>query len=414
MASPHSTPAQPTDSASSLGQETNKLCADWEFNDPKRIQLLQTLESLAPNRQWPREVWAFLWLSDIEILEKQVEDFRNGHRIDLVIPGLDMIVAEGAVAKNTQKASLPGTPGQISRLASSPSQPSPSHQAKHPTTPAQKRKRSDDSSPPSPSLSSTRSKTAKDRCRKRDNNRCIITKADVLVDVANVFPFSMRGLQTPVDGIIGAPWDVLRQFWTDARVSSWYTSITTAAGTETVEKLLSLAPHVHAYHGRAYFALQPRILSEDKKQLTVGFYWLPHMSKLPKKVSLLTTPEIPNSLDMHGDPVRSVKLWNIQSEQKICSGDELLFETADPKRLPLPSWELLDMQWVLQRLLALAGAADAEDDFESDDDDEGCRIFVNDGEGTSNDLFQEWMVNSQAGQKEKMSSETESTPFLST
>lgn len=165
------------------------------------------------------------------------------------------------------------------------------------------------------------------------------------------------------------PWDVLKSFWTETRGNSWHHAISTAAGTEIVQNLLSFAPNVHAYHGKADFALQPQRLSEDKKSLTVGFYWLSQMSKLPKKVSLLTTPELLTNLDMCGNSERCVKLWNVPSERKICSGDEITFKTEDPEKMPLPSWELLEMQWILHRLSALSGALEAEDDVESDYDD---------------------------------------------
>jgi hypothetical protein len=45
----------------------------------------------------------------------------------------------------------------------------------------------------------------------------------------------------------------------------------------------------------------------------------------------------------------------------IESGDIFTFTTDDPVIRPLPSWELLDMQWVLQRLTAMSGGAGTPD-----------------------------------------------------
>jgi hypothetical protein len=42
----------------------------------------------------------------------------------------------------------------------------------------------------------------------------------------------------------------------------------------------------------------------------------------------------------------------------IHSGDTFTLTTDDPESHPLPSLELLDMQWVLQRLVAMCGAAE--------------------------------------------------------
>lgn len=55
----------------------------------------------------------------------------------------------------------------------------------------------------------------------------------------------------------------------------------------------------------------------------------------------------------------------------IQSGDVISFTTHGPEKLPLPSFDLLDMQWALHRVTALSGAADATDE-ELDPDDGLC------------------------------------------
>lgn len=46
----------------------------------------------------------------------------------------------------------------------------------------------------------------------------------------------------------------------------------------------------------------------------------------------------------------------------------VIIETDEPENRPLPSFELLQMQWVLHRALALSGAGEADDkDFDPDD-----------------------------------------------
>jgi hypothetical protein len=44
---------------------------ETEFRDPNRIKLLTTLKETLPNDQSPTG-WAYLWLSDIDKLEKLV------------------------------------------------------------------------------------------------------------------------------------------------------------------------------------------------------------------------------------------------------------------------------------------------------------------------------------------------------
>jgi hypothetical protein len=43
----------------------------------------------------------------------------------------------------------------------------------------------------------------------------------------------------------------------------------------------------------------------------------------------------------------------------MSSGDLVIFQTKDPENLPLPSWDLLQMQWILNRIGAISGAASA-------------------------------------------------------
>jgi hypothetical protein len=41
--------------------------------------------------------------------------------------------------------------------------------------------------------------------------------------------------------------------------------------------------------------------------------------------------------------------------------------TDDPVNRPLPNYSILEMHWFLQRVSAIAGAADIYDDFDEDD-----------------------------------------------
>ena len=49
---------------------------ETEFRDPNRIKLLTTLKETLRNDQSPT-IWAYLWLSDIDKLEKLVDDAQS-------------------------------------------------------------------------------------------------------------------------------------------------------------------------------------------------------------------------------------------------------------------------------------------------------------------------------------------------
>ena len=82
----------------------------------------------------------------------------------------------------------------------------------------------------------------------------MITKAGEPVDVARIYPFSMRNLKesSSCDSI----WAALRIFWSQERVDAWYNAVFSSR-TEVVSNLMCLNPSAYKYHERAYFALEP-------------------------------------------------------------------------------------------------------------------------------------------------------------
>ena len=176
----------------------------------------------------------------------------------------------------------------------------------------------------------------------------------------------MRNLKEPATVQPQSIWAVLRQFWSQDRVDAWYNAIFSSdLRTEVVFNLMCFCPNAHKYYKRAFFALKPMEISNNKKTLKVEFYWLPCYSH-SNEVDILHTPSIPEHLD---GKTRGVGLWNIQTNKRIRSGDVIYFKTSDPENLPLPDFKLLEMQWILHRVSALSGAAEFSNDFNKDNDD---------------------------------------------
>lgn len=102
--------------------------------------------------------------------------------------------------------------------------------------------------------------------------------------MAHIFPFAMRGLQTEEARLqFYSPWKILKFFWSEEKVERWLNAI--QATTETPKNLFCLAPHVHAYQGKAYFSLKHLGTSEDHTSCTVMFVWLPDFDT-PKSLRL--------------------------------------------------------------------------------------------------------------------------------
>src|SRR2546421_1735331 len=103
----------------------------------------------------------------------------------------------------------------------------------------------------------------------------------------------MRKLKASSDPL--SFWAVLHQFWSQDRVDAWYNAVF-SLGTEVVYNLMCLCPNAHKYHEKAFFALEPKEISNDKKRLTVKFFWLPRY-QYSRRVDLLRTPSIPEHSD---------------------------------------------------------------------------------------------------------------------
>ena len=169
-------------------------------------------------------------------------------------------------------------------------------------------------------------------------------------------------------------WKLLFIFWDTDRVLKWKRTIFSDpenpdVGVEGCFNLISLAPSVHDQWSRGLFALKPLKLSHDKKELTVQFFWqVPGNYEAEDEIDLLTTPTSSKDLDILPNGCILHRVGNDGSVSRIQSGQTLTFTTKDPKNLPLPSLELLEMQWVLQRLVGMCGAAGWPSLDSSDDD----------------------------------------------
>jgi len=110
---------------------------------------------------------------------------------------------------------------------------------------------------------------------------------------------------------------------------------------------------------RGAFALKPISESDDKTTLKVQFFWQKKQQEAQTAMSLLTTPFSTQGLSQNADVFPTVaKLFKEDENDVIRSGDYFTLRTDDPETQPLPSFTLLELQWFLQRIQGMAGAAD--------------------------------------------------------
>jgi hypothetical protein len=179
-------------------------------------------------------------------------------------------------------------------------------------------------------------------------------------------------------------WAHLKNFWSREKVATWEAELFPAGicefGVERVYNLITLSRTAHDLWGRGAFALKPISESDDKMTLEVQFFWQKKQTDTQQTMSLLTTPSSTEGLDQNigafGSAARLVQLPRngINDIRSIQSGDLFKLQTDDPETKPLPSFQLLELQWFLQRIQGMAGAADINwspySDFSSDDEEE--------------------------------------------
>jgi len=240
-------------------------------------------------------------------------------------------------------------------------------QANEPSTPRQRRVTSLQPSlsfSSSPTSSPPRSEKKKELASSRDKRCCVLTRIGEITEVAHIYPYSM--------GVVpknGSFWTILSIFWSKDLIMQWQESLFTENRTEICENLITLSPGAHECWTASLFALKPLSIAEDQREMEVQFFWLRKYTRMPA-VPATRRPV----LSQNGENLR-VGLYNWENNRKIRSGDKFTLCTDDPKKKPLPSFHLLQMQWILHRLTALIGKAediDFNEDDESDYDTTCC------------------------------------------
>lgn len=229
-----------------------------------------------------------------------------------------------------------------------------------PSTPPAKRLKTSDSPAVLP-----RNQRVRDLAEQRDKSRCVLT-GDLSIEVAHIYPYhSIKHEEVDIFSQRHIFWNHLKGFWSKGRVAAWEAELFPAGiceiGIERVYNLITLSRTAHDKWARGAFALKPISESDDKMTLKVQFFWQEKQTDA-QTMNLLTTPLSTESLDQNvGAFDRGGAVWLSGDDcKRIKSGDYFKLETDDPETKPLPSFQLLELQWFLQRIQGMAGAADID------------------------------------------------------
>ena len=205
----------------------------------------------------------------------------------------------------------------------------------------------------------------------RDRGKCVVSLLGA-VEACHLYPWS--GFRHTRHKEVGHFWQLLSMFWpVDSREASNLifadSRPRTPRGTETVANIISFCPTMHAYHTRGSFGLRPIQMSEDATKMELEFHWF-HRARRQRRdrMDILDLPKSSRNLfkDDKDDVHPRYDPESITSDM-LTSGTRFTISTHDPSTHPLPHPRLLNIQWHLQRLLAISGAAGWMDEKRDDD-----------------------------------------------
>jgi HNH endonuclease len=230
------------------------------------------------------------------------------------------------------------------------------------------------------------------KSKARNGDICEITGVQRLTDVAHIFPHcNLREAVLPDDNVgrfnttVNANpvyqerrefWERLRMWRTAEEILAWKRAVfgpdfdeKRLQAADTVKNLLVVQPTYHRAWPKGFFALKPLPdefpMIEDGERVwvkRVEFYWLPN-------ADIQKGEHLPLEIMKKGSK------HPIFGHQVTFDGRTLLsgccIDLKSRIREHLPSHAILEMQYLLQVLTALAGGAESEElDIESDDDDD--------------------------------------------
>ncbi|KAL1607695.1 hypothetical protein SLS60_002630 [Paraconiothyrium brasiliense] len=321
-------------------------------------------------------IWAFLQVADLERV-KQIT--QNEFSWDTMTE--DSISTYPSQAKDAlrlwkqrpeERGTEDTTPApkrtHSKAFSNNASSKSPSHRSQMPTSETRTR-----SGKPlgAPEGSVRRDVGIAKRSKERDGNLCVISGMSA-AQACHIYPWCAFGAQS-TDRVANF-WGVLRLFWPKDKVDAWHAKIFhdngTPNGTETVENMITFTATLNNFHTEGAFALRPVRITADKTQLELEFHWLKRQVRDSRATVDLS--ELPMSSRGLTDSGHGQYLCYLDNgvPTRIVSGKKFTMTTDDPVNKPLPDPGLLELQWHLQRILAMSGAAGwKEDDFDDDDDD---------------------------------------------
>ena len=328
---------------------------DERFNiqSPQRKILIRQLHKALFEQQVPCPFWAVLQVCDIEKLEYMVQ------LANLSLKLMDTI-AEIICALPFKWTTTPSPSQQLESAYSTPTSTSTSSFSARPRA----------------------SPVAIYAARERDGYKCVITGTRKLYQTTPIFPASTASsrLQDSLD----APsiWRFADVFWGKSTTERWKRAVFSDpkqpdSPVNDCSNLICLRRDLRSAWSSGLFALRPVWVSEDMTEMEIEFYWQPKPDhKLYDLVDVIKEPVSGKNVNSVDRLIVAVGKRGEPTYRAIESGYRFRMTTDDPVLRPLPSFDLLDMQWHFTRLTSLSAMAsffDVDDDGDSAGSDDSIR-----------------------------------------
>lgn len=339
----------------------------------RRLQLMTELGEALGNELVPAPFWACLQVCNLERLQTMI----NVARVDPLF-----ITFFADRCHEIPRVWMQHTPQES---------PATSISTDDSCSRSQKRSSTGDDLPKPKKSRVSRAAEPREKARERDHKACALT-GEIPIDVAHIYPNCLISSHN-LDRIPNF-WKALSAFWSPGQIRTWESKIFRdpqhpAKPFDHCFNLICLEKGIHGMWGDGFIAFRPLHYHDDMKKLDIQLFWQPNQGhelkdRIPITKKAISSSGLSRSSRLDGTPTRRIAIGN--DAEFVKSGHIFTLSTHDPITHPLPSKEILDMQWHLTRVVSLSGAAGTADlNVDDDDDVPGSTT------GSNNFQVQQWI-----------------------
>lgn len=209
---------------------------------------------------------------------------------------------------------------------------------------------------------------------RRDGGSCVFKRCEPMV-IAHIYPnFNEKGPHAVTF------WDLMSILWSPEKLKLWKELIfcepkTPTRVTHACYNSICISPEIYRMWRMGAFAIQPLEYNSKMTELEVEWHWLPNQEhsiydSVPLNKCPLSSSGLNSIKSKSNNLILLLVEFSSEDMRRVKTGDRFVLKTKDPEHLPLPSKDLLELQFHLQRIVSMAGAAGVDrlsDSYHDDD-----------------------------------------------